>query len=98
MADIENGKRKPDGNVEINLLIGRTIAHKTKPPAHQIIITRTRTRTRTKNPIQLITDWHPKTQKKRKRIWERNLVRMANLPRPSELVDLPITYVSSAVE
>src|ERR1700723_2570240 len=83
--------------METNLLIGRTIDHKTKPPARRtIIITTTTTtttiRTKTKNPIQIITDWHPKTQKNRKRIWERNLVRMANLPQPSKLVDSPITY------
>src|SRR6202040_2280478 len=101
MAGIGNWKRKPNGLVEINLLTGRMIDYKTKPPARQIIITTittTTTTTTTKNPIQIIMDRHPKTQKKRKRIWERNLVRMANLPQPSELVDSPITYVSSAVE
>src|ERR1700722_11498317 len=101
MASIGNGKRKPDGNVEISLLIGRTINHKTKPPAHQIIITTittTTTRTRIKNPIQVITDRHPKTQKGRKQIWGRNLVRMENLPRLSDLVDSPIICVSSVVE
>ena len=43
-------------------------------------------------------DRHPKTRRKRKQIWERNLVRMANLPWLSKLIDLPITYVSAAVE
>src|ERR1700722_5797138 len=103
MASIGNRKRKPDENVEISLLIGRTINHKTKPPARQIIITITTittitTTTRIKNPIRVITDRHPKTRKERKRIWGRNLVRMENLLRPSDLVDLPIICVSSAVE
>src|ERR1700720_1680413 len=99
MVGIGNGKKKPDGNVEINLLKGRMIDHKTKPPAHQIIITTTATtKTRIKNPIQIIMDPHPKTRRKRKRIWERSLVRMVNLPRPSKLIDLPITCVSSVVE
>src|ERR1700720_3418948 len=85
--------RKPDGNTEISPLIGRTINHKTKPPARQIIITTTiviTTRTRIKNPIRVITDRHPKTRKGRKQIWGRNLVRMENLPQLSDLVDLPI--------
>src|SRR6202040_2761486 len=101
MAGIGNGKRKPDGNVEISLLIGRTINHKTKPPARQIIITTTiviTTRTRIKNSIRVITDRHPKTRKGRKQIWGRNLVRMENIPQPSDLVDLPIICVSSVVE
>src|ERR1700720_406619 len=101
MAGIGNGKRKPDGNVEISLQTGRTTNRKTKPPARRItIITTTATtiRTKTKNPIQVITDRHPKTQNGRKRIWGRNLVRMENLPRPSDLVNLPIICVSSAVE
>src|SRR6202041_1303102 len=51
-----------------------------------------------KNPIRVITDRHPKTRNGRKRIWGRNLVRMENLPWPSDLVDLPIICVSSVVE
>src|SRR3984957_831895 len=102
MASIGNGKRKPNGNAEISLLIGRTINHKTKPPARQIIITTitttTTTITRIKNPIRIITDRHPKTRKGRKQIWGRNLVRMESLPRPSDLVDSPIICVSSVVE
>src|ERR1700719_1941287 len=101
MADIGNGKRKPDRNTEISLRTGRTTNCKTKPPARQIIITTTittTTTTRIKNPIRVITDRHPKTRNGRKRIWGRNLVRMENLPRPSDLVDLPIICVSSAVD
>src|ERR1700720_2186764 len=101
MAGIGNGKRKPDGNAEISLLTGRMINHKTKPPARRIIIittTTTTTTTRIKNPIRVITDPHPKTRKGRKRIWGRNLVRMGNLPRPSDLVDSPTICVSSVVE
>src|ERR1700722_3544784 len=101
MAGIGNGKRKPDGNTEISLQTGRTTNCKTKPPAHRItIITTTATtiRTKTKNPIRVITDRHPKTRNGRKRIWGRNLVRMENLPRLSDLVDSPIICVSSAVE
>src|ERR1700720_4669093 len=102
MAGIGNGKRKPDGNAEISLLTGRMTNRKTKPPARRIIITTTitttTTTTRIKNPIRIITDRHPKTRKGRKRIWGRNLVRMENLPRPSNLVDSPIICVSSAVE
>src|ERR1700720_4120742 len=101
MAGIGNGKKKPDGNAEISRQTGRTTNRKTKPPARRItIITTTATtiRTKTKNPIRVITDWHPKTQNGRKRIWRRNLARMENLPRPSDLVDSPIICVSSAVE
>src|ERR1700720_3750840 len=102
MAGIGNGKRKPDGNAEISLQTGRMTNRKTKPPAHRItIITTTATttiRTKTKNPIRVITDWPPKTRNGRKRIWGRNLVRMENLPRPSDLVDSPIICVSSVVE
>src|ERR1700722_4400212 len=103
MAGIGNGKRKPDGNVEISLLTGRTINCKTKPPACRIIIittikTTTTTTTRIKNPIPVITDRHPKTRNGRKQIWGRNLVRMENLPRLSDLVDSPIICVSSVVE
>src|ERR1700720_2127647 len=97
MVGIGNGKRKFDGNVEISLLIGRTINHKTKLPARQIIITTTiviTTRRRIKNPIRVITDRHPKTWKGRKQIWGRNLVRMENLPQPSDLVNSPIICVS----
>src|SRR6202040_3684556 len=51
MAGIGNRKKKPDGNVEINLLKGRMIDHKTKPPARQIITTTTTTTTKkNKNP------------------------------------------------
>src|SRR6202041_253624 len=102
MAGIGNGKRKPDGNTEISLQTGRTTNRKTKPPSRRItIITTTATttiRTKTKNPIRVITDQPPKTRNGRKRIWGRNLVRMENLPRPSDLVDSPIICVSSAVE
>src|ERR1700723_3225082 len=105
MASIGNGKRKPDGNVEISLLTGRTINHKTKPPARRIIITTittttttTTTTTRIKNLIRVIMDRQPKTRKGRKQIWGRNLVRMENLSRLSDLVDLPIICVSSVVE
>src|ERR1700720_1709981 len=102
MAGIGNGKRKPDGNAEISLQTGRMTNRKTKPPARRItIITTTATttiRTKTKNPIRVIMDWHSKTRNGRKRIWGRNLVRMRNLPRPSDLVDLPIICVSSVVE
>src|SRR6202041_1103264 len=103
MAGIGNGKRKPDGNMEISLQTGRTTNHKTKPPAHRItIITTTATTTtirpKTKNPIRVITDRPPKTRSGRKRIWGRNLVRMENLLRPSDLVDSPIICVCSAVE
>src|ERR1700720_1609262 len=101
MAGIGNGKRKPDGNVEISLQTGRTTNCKTKPSVHRItIITTTATtiRTKTKNPIQVITDRHPQTRNGRKRIWGRNLVRMENLPRPSNLVDSPIICVSSVEE
>src|SRR6202021_1903697 len=59
-----NGKRKPDGNVEISLQTGRMTNCKTKPPARRItIITTTATttiRTKTKNPIRVITDRLPK--------------------------------------
>ena len=43
----------PYGYAEISLLTGRTINHKTKPPARRIIITTIviTTRTRIKNPI-----------------------------------------------
>src|ERR1700723_1345098 len=101
MASIGNGKRKPDGNTEISLRTGRTTNRKTKPPARQIIITTTTAttiRTKMKNPIQVITDRHPKTWNGRKRIWGRNLVRMENLPWPSDLVDSPIICVSFAGE
>src|ERR1700722_14234526 len=101
MAGIGNGKRKPDGNTEISLRTGRTTNRKTKPPARRIIITTTTAttiRTKIKNPIRVITDRHPKTQNERKQIWGRNLVRMENLPRPSDLVDSPTICVSSAVE
>src|SRR6202041_547257 len=102
MASIGNGKRKPDGNAEISLQTGRTTNRKTKPPARRItIITTTATttiRTKTKNPIRVITDWPPKTRNGRKRIWGRNLVRMENLPWPSDLVDSPIICFSSVVE
>src|ERR1700722_1771015 len=101
MAGIGNGKRKPDGNVEISLQTGRTTNRKTKPSVRRItIITTTATtiRTKTKNPIRVITDRHPKTRNGRKQIWGRNLVRMENLPWPSDLVDSPIICVSSAVE
>src|ERR1700722_7135445 len=101
MAGTGSGKRKPDGNAEISLQTGRTTNRKTKPPAHQItIITTTATtiRTKTKTPIRVITDRHPKTWNGRKRIWGRNLVRMENLPWPSDLVDSPIICVSSVVE
>src|ERR1700723_1229388 len=101
MASNGNGKRKPDGNAEISVQTGRTTNRKTKPPARRItIITTTATtkiRTKTKNPIRVITDQPPKTRNGRTRIWGRNLVRMENLPRPSDLVDSPIS-VSSAVE
>src|SRR6202040_54152 len=101
MAGIVNGKRKPDGNVEISLRTGRMTNRKTKPPACRIITTTTTAttiRTKIKNPIRVITDRHPKTQNGRKQIWERNLVRMENLPQPSDLVDSPIICVSSVVE
>src|SRR6202041_1421030 len=102
MASNGNGKRKPDGNAEISLQTGRTTNRKTKPPARRITITTTATtttiRTKTKNPIRVITDRPPKTRNGRKRIWGRNLVRMENLPRPSDLVDSPIICVSSVVE
>src|SRR3984957_3413228 len=102
MAGIGNGKRKPGGNAEISLQTGRMTNRKTKPPARQItIITTTATttiRTRRKNTIRVITDRPPKTWNGRKQIWGRNLVRMENLPRPSDLVDSPIICVSSAVE
>src|SRR3984957_6905911 len=103
MASIGNGKRKFDGNAEISLQTGRTTNRRTKPPARRItIITTTATtttiRTKTKNPIRVITDRPPKTRNGRKRIWGRNLVRMENLPRPSDLVDSPIICVSSVVE
>src|ERR1700722_17872694 len=101
MAGIGNEKRKLDGNAEISLWTGRTTNCKTKPPARQIIITTTTAttiRTKIKNPIRVITDQHPKTRNGRKRIWGRNLVRMENLPRPSDLVNSPIICVSSAVE
>src|ERR1700723_4668031 len=102
MAGIGNGKRKPDGNAEISLQTGRTTNHKTKPPACRItIITTTATttiKTKTKNPIRVIMDRPPKTWNGRKRIWGRNLVRMENLPRPSDLVDSPIICISSVVE
>src|ERR1700720_4296930 len=101
MAGIGNRKRKPDGNIEISLWTGRMTKSKTKPPARRIIITTTTAttiRTKIKNPIRVITDQHPKTQNGRKRIWERNLVRMENLPRLSDLVDSPIICVCSAVE
>src|ERR1700720_1097686 len=100
MAGIGNGKRKPDRNAEISLQTGKTTNRKTKPPACRITITTTATtiRTKIKNPIQVITDRHPKTQNGKKRIWGRNLVRMENLPRPSNLVDSPIICVSSVVE
>src|ERR1700720_822075 len=51
-----------------------------------------------KNPIRVITDRHPRTRNGRKQIWGRNLVRMENLPRLSDLVDSPIICVSSVVE
>src|SRR6202041_2258783 len=102
MASIGSGKRKPDGNAEISLQTGRTTNRKTKPPARRItIITTTATttiRTKTKNPIRVITDRPPKTQNGRKWIGGRNLVRMENLPQPSDLVDSPIICVSSVVE
>src|SRR3984957_1134392 len=100
MAGIGNGNRKSDGNAEISLQTGRMTNRRTKPPARRItIITTTATTTiKTKNPIQVITDRPPKTRNGRKRIWGRNLVRMENLPRPSDLVDLPIICVSSVVE
>src|SRR3984957_5477369 len=101
MAGIGNGKRKPDGNAEISLQTGRTTNRKTKPPACQIIITTKTTatiRTKIKNPIRVITDRHPKTWHGRKWIWGRNLVRMENLTRLSDLVDSPIICVSSVVE
>src|ERR1700722_550986 len=102
MAGIGSGKRKPDGNAEISLQTGRTTNRRTKPPAHRItIIKKTETttiRTKTKNPIRGITDRPPKTRNGRKRIWRRNLVRMENLPRPSDLIDSPIICVSSVVE
>src|ERR1700722_17484471 len=99
MAGTGNGKRKPDGNEEISLLTGGTKNRKTKPPARRIIIIIiTTTTTRIKNPIQVITDRHPKTWNGRKRIWGRNLVRMESLPRPSDLVDSPLICVSSVVE
>src|ERR1700720_30433 len=101
MAGIGNGKRKQDGNAEISLQTGRMTNRKTKPPAHRIIITPTTAttiRTKIKNPIRVITDRHPKTRNGRKRIWGRNLVRMENLPQPSDLVDSPIICVSSVVE
>src|SRR6202041_2820672 len=98
---IGNRKKKPNGNAEISLQTGRPTNRKTKPPACRItIITTTATtiRTKTKNPIRVIMDRHPKTRNGRKQIWGRNLVRMENLPRPSDLVDSPIICVSSAVE
>src|SRR6202040_825788 len=101
MAGIGNWKKKPDGNTEISLQTGRMTNRKTKPPARRIIIistTATTIRTKIKNPIRVITDWHPKTWNGRKQIWGRNLVRMENLPRPSDLVDSPIICVSSVVE
>src|SRR6202040_334993 len=101
MASNGNGKRKPDGNAEISLQTGRTTNRKTKPPARRIIITTTTAttiRTKIKNPIRVIMDRHPKTRNVRKQIWGRNLVRMENLPRPSDLVDSPIICVSSVVE
>src|ERR1700720_4595122 len=96
MAGNGNGKRRPHGNAEISLLIGRMINCKTKLPAGRIIIITTIRRI--KNSIRVITDWHPKTRNGRKQIWGRNLVRMENLPRPSDLIDSPIICVSSAVE
>src|ERR1700720_1623530 len=102
MAGIGNGKRKPNGNAEISLQTGRTTNHKTKPPARRITITittaTTTIRIKTKNPIRVITDQHPKIRNGRKWIWGRNLVRMENLPRLSDLVDSPIICVSSVVE
>src|SRR6202041_3596484 len=102
MASNGNGKRKPDGNAEISLQTGRQEKRKTKPPARRItIITTTATttiRTKTINPIRVITDQPPKTRNGRKRIWGRNLVRMENLPRLSDLVNSPIICVSSVVE
>src|ERR1700720_4295963 len=101
MAGIGNGKKKPDGNAEISLQTGRTTNRKTKPAARQIIIittTATTIRTKSKNPIRVITDRHPKTRNGRKWIWGTNLVRMENLPRPSDLVNSSIICVSSVVE